>query len=101
MRKHLPRLLIGVVCVFLFLGHSLRVWQIPFLTQLEHYLYDARVRLFMPDTVNDRVVVVDIDEKSLAEVGRWPWGRNVVADMVRKLVDDYEVAVVGFDVVFA
>lgn len=101
MRKQLPRLLLGALCVLLFLGHAGRLWHIPFVTALDAYLYDARVRLFMPNTLDERIVIVDIDEKSLAEVGRWPWGRQHVAEMVRRLSDDYRVAVIGFDVVFA
>lgn len=100
-RKYTPRLILGALCVLLFLGHAGRLWQIPFVTALDAYLYDARVRLFMPNTVDDRIVIVDIDEKSLAEVGRWPWGRQHVAELVRRLTDEYQVAVVGFDVVFA
>ena len=101
MKKNLIRFVLGTACLLLFLGHAGRIWQIPFVTALDAYLYDVRVRLFMPNTVDDRVVVLDIDEKSLAEVGRWPWGRNLMADLVRRLSDDYRVAVVGFDVVFA
>jgi len=100
-KKNLIRFVLGTACLLLFLGHAGRIWQIPFVTALDAYLYDVRVRLFMPNTVDDRVVVLDIDEKSLAEVGRWPWGRNLMADLVRRLSDDYRVAVVGFDVVFA
>lgn len=55
----------------------------------------------MPNTLDDRIVIVDIDEKSLAEVGRWPWGRNKLADLVRELLDEQKVALLGFDVVFA
>ncbi len=101
MKKHLVRFLLGASCVLLLLGHAGRLWQIPFVTALDAYLYDVRLRLTMPDTVDERVVIVDIDERSLAEIGRWPWPRNVVADLVRRLTDDYQVAVVGFDVVFA
>ena len=101
MKKQGIRLLFGALCVLAFLGHAARVWQIPFITALDAYLYDARVRAFMPATPDPRIVIVDIDEKSLAEVGRWPWGRHLIADMVRRLTDDYRVAVVGFDVVFA
>ncbi len=100
-RKYTPRLILGALCVLLFLGHAGRFWQIPFVAALDAYLYDARVRLFMPNTVDDRIVIVDIDEKSLAEVGRWPWGRQHVAELVRRLTDEYQVALVGFDVVFA
>ena len=101
MKKHLARYLFGTLCVLAFLGHAGKLWQIPFITALDAYLYDVRVRTFMPGTTDPRIVVVDIDEKSLAELGRWPWSRNTVADMVRRLTDDYRVAVVGFDVVFA
>jgi adenylate cyclase len=101
LKKHLLRFVLGIACLLVFTGHAARFWQIPFLSVVDAYLYDVRVRLSAADKQDDRIVVVDIDEKSLAEVGRWPWGRNTVAGMVRKLTDDYKVAVVGFDVVFA
>ena len=83
------------------LGHAGRLWQIPFVTALDAYLYDVRVRLAMPNTVDQRVVIVDIDERSLGEIGHWPWGRDVLAKLVDRLIEDYRVAVLGFDVVFA
>jgi len=43
------------------------------------------------------VVVARIDDKSIAELGRWPWGRDVQAQLVRALTN-YHAAVVGFDV---
>ena len=46
------------------------------------------------------VVIVDIDEKSLSELGQWPWPRTVVADLVAALRDQ-GAAVVGFDAIFA
>lgn len=101
MKKHLPRFVLGVLCVLLMLGHASKLWQIPFVTALDRYLYDVRLRMTMPNTIDPEVVVVDIDEKSLAEVGRWPWSRNVMAKLVDQLTDHYQVAVVGFDVVFA
>jgi adenylate cyclase len=55
----------------------------------------------MPKTLDERVVIVDIDEKSLAEVGRWPWGRNKLADLVDELFERQKIAMLGFDVVFA
>lgn len=68
----------------------------------------ARVKTFdlynilQPRTANPQspVRIIDIDEKSLAELGQWPWPRTVVADLIAAL-RDYGVAVVGFDVVFA
>jgi adenylate cyclase len=55
----------------------------------------------MPRTLDERIVIVDIDEKSLAEVGRWPWGRNRLAELVDELFDRQKIAILGFDVVFA
>ena len=72
MKKHLTRFFLGALCIFAFVGHAGHVWDIPFVSVMDAYLYDARLRITMPDTIDDRVVVVDLDEKSLAEVGRWP-----------------------------
>ena len=55
----------------------------------------------MPNGVDERIVILDIDERSLGEIGRWPWGRNVMAELVEKLFDRYGVKLVGFDVVWA
>ncbi|WP_419770237.1 MAG: CHASE2 domain-containing protein [Candidatus Marinarcus sp.] len=49
---------------------------------------------------NDNVVIVDIDEKSLKEVGQWPWSRDVLATMLENMTKA-GVAVIGFDMVFA
>jgi len=55
----------------------------------------------MPQGLDDRIVILDIDEKSLGEIGRWPWSRNLMAGLVEKLFDRYGVTLVGFDVVWA
>jgi adenylate cyclase len=46
------------------------------------------------------VVIVDIDEPSLREIGQWPWPRTVIADLIMRLRAAGAVAV-GFDVIFA
>jgi adenylate cyclase len=55
----------------------------------------------MPRGVDERIVILDIDEASLGEIGRWPWSRTVMADVVTKLFDRYGIRVLGFDVVWA
>ena len=77
------------------------IYQYSFLKQLENWTYDARLNFARPDTIDKRIVIVDIDENSLAEVGRWPWGRDKLASIVDNLFDFYQVDVVGFDIVFA
>ena len=101
MNLHWIRYGLGLLMLATLLGHSLRWYDIPLVTRLEAIAYDSKVRLTMPQTVDERVVIVDIDEKSLAEQGRWPWGRDKMSALVTKLFDTHGTAVLGFDVVFA
>ena len=87
--------------VAVFVGHAARYYQIPFIDRFEFITYDARLRLTMPGGVDDRIVIVDIDEKSLAAEGRWPWRRDKLGVLVDQLFDRYKAGIVGFDVVFA
>ena len=106
MRKHIARIGIGLLVVLIFLGHVLDYYTLPLIKNLEAIVYDTRLRLTMPRTVDPRIVILDIDEKSLAErekggEGRWPWPRDRLALLLDKLFDQYQIAIVGFDVVFA
>jgi adenylate cyclase len=77
------------------------LYKYPFIKQLEDWTYDARLNFTRSDTIDERIVIVDIDENSLATVGRWPWGRDKLATIVDNLFNLYEANVVGFDIVFA
>jgi adenylate cyclase len=70
------------------------------LQRLEALAYDLRLNLSLPPpSVDNRIVIIDIDEKSLEEIGHWPWPRNIIARLVDKL-SEQGVAVIGFDIVF-
>ncbi len=99
--RHWPRIAVTLIPLVFALLHASGVLHIGVLQRLDDILYDARLRATMPRTLDDRIVIVDIDEQSLADVGRWPWGRNKVADLVEELHGRQHVALVGFDVVFA
>lgn len=106
LKKHLPRLGFGLAIALAFLAHSLGYYRIPLLDTFEAIIYDTRLRLTMPRTLDNRIVILDIDEKSLMEKdqggeGHWPWPRDRLALLLDKLFDHYQIAVVGFDVVFA
>jgi adenylate cyclase len=92
---------LGVLIVLIFVGNAAHYYRIGFISQLSNVLYDYRLQLTMPGGVDDRIVILDIDEKSLKEEGRWPWGRNRLGLLMDKLFDQYGVVEVGFDVVFA
>ncbi|MGE0357689.1 MAG: CHASE2 domain-containing protein [Burkholderiales bacterium] len=92
------RAAIGVAVVAFFLAHEAEWKEFRFLQQLELWAYDARIRLFLPKTRDTRVVILDIDEKSLNAEGRFPWPRNKLATMLKQLFERYQVRTVGFDI---
>ena len=47
------------------------------------------------------VVIATIDTKSVDKYGRWPWPREIMSKMVDAMNDHYEVATIGFDIVFS
>jgi len=55
----------------------------------------------MPGIVDERIVIIDIDEANQLELGQWPWPRNTLAAIVDKLFDDYGVVALGLDALFA
>ncbi|AOW15157.1 guanylate cyclase [Hydrogenophaga crassostreae] len=99
--KHGPRIAVTLLPLILVILHAVGVMPMGILQRLDDLAYDARLRATMPETLDERVVIVDIDEKSLAEVGRWPWGRHHMARLVTTLFEDQKIAVLGFDTVFA
>ncbi len=101
MKKHAARILLGLAVLAIFLVHAAAWHRFRVIDQLESFAYDARLLLTMPRTTDPRVTIVDIDEKSLAEEGRWPWRRDRLALLIDKIFDQQHAAVLGFDVVFA
>jgi adenylate cyclase len=99
-KRHLVRWSAGVAVLILLLGHAAGYYQLLFVDSLDNLIYDARLRLTMPRTRDDRIAIVDIDERSLAEVGRWPWGRDRMATLVDRLFSD-GATTVGLDIVLA
>lgn len=101
MRRHALLIGLGLALTLFFVGAAAKFYSIPLSRKLEAIAYDSRLRLTMPRTKDDRIVILDIDEKSLKEEGRWPWSRDRLALLINELFDRYHVAVVGFDIVFA
>ncbi|MDI1240275.1 MAG: adenylate/guanylate cyclase domain-containing protein [Polaromonas sp.] len=99
--RHWPRIAVTLIPLVFALLHASGALRLDVLQRLDDILYDARLRATMPRTLDERIVIVDIDEKSLAEAGRWPWGRNKLAALVDELLGRQQAALLGFDVVFA
>jgi adenylate cyclase len=99
--KHWSRIAVTLIPLVFALLHASGALRLGVLERLDAIIYDARLRATMPNTVDERIVIVDIDEKSLGEIGQWPWARNRLAELVDDLFTRQKAALVGFDVVFA
>jgi adenylate cyclase len=106
MKKNRIRIALSLAVMLVLLAHVANQLRIPFIDNLEAFIYDARLRATMPGTPDPRIVILDIDEKSLVETerggeGRWPWPRDRLALLLDKLFDHYGIAAVGFDVIYS
>ncbi len=71
-----------------------------FLRFMELKALDLRMVSRGPLPTSGQVVIATVDEKSLSEIGRWPWSRSMTAKLVDSL-KEYGAKAVGFDIVFA
>lgn len=99
--QRIIRLLLSLLVLIALLIDTSDLHNYPFLQKLENWTYDARLNFTRPDTTDDQVIIVDIDEISLAKVGRFPWKRDILAELVTHLFDHYQIHTLGFDIVFA
>lgn len=76
-------------------------WLAPqFLARAEEQVADIGWRATTSTRAERRLVVVDIDEASLSEVGAWPWPRSTMAALAKRLTQA-GVVVQGYDVTFS
>lgn len=105
MRRRLKKLaipwLLAAGWLALLVLHESAVLRLEFVERLDAAIYDLTLESSAPRLVDDRIAILDIDEVSLKEVGRWPWSRDHMAKLVDRLYNDYGVAAMGFDVIFA
>jgi adenylate cyclase len=102
--RHLPkfgwRWLLGAVLTLAALTQADGLLTTPVVARMDLFFYDMRLRAQQPE-LDPRVVIVDIDEKSIAEVGRFPWSRDKVAQLVDAMGQRYKAKAIGFDIMFA
>lgn len=100
MQKHI-RSIISALIVLLFISQPIGQFNLPLFNKIENFTYDARLKYTAPYTVDTNVVILDIDEKSLHQLGQWPWDRDILATIIDNLFDHYHINSVGFDMMFA
>lgn len=70
------------------------------LQELSRRLGDLQFRLRPARAASSQVVIVGIDDASLARFGRWPWRRSLLANLLRR-VSENRPAAIGLDIVFS
>ncbi len=101
MRKQVLRYGGALLLLAILLAHVTQRLPLPLVDAFDRLIYDIRLRVTMPGTIDRRIAIVDIDEKSLAEIGRWPWRRDRMARLTTRAFDDYGARIMGFDLVMA
>jgi CHASE2 domain-containing sensor protein len=79
---------------------ALALWRPWLIAQMDRRVYDQSLRALPASRQDDsRVTIIDIDERSVAAVGQWPWGRDVLARLVTRL-HEMGATVIALDVIF-
>ena len=95
---------VGLVITFfhLYWINTSNTFLIEVRARMDWIIYDMRLYygLDSEQEVSSDIVVIDLDERSLTEQGRWPWSRLKMADLINKL-GDAGVVVTALDIVFA
>src|SRR6202163_4722642 len=90
-----------LICLVLLIGlAALRIADPAPIEELRVRTFDTLQRIDPRVKTAQPVAIVDIDEKSLAKLGQWPWPRTRIADLVANLTK-LGAVVIAFDIVFS
>ena len=89
-----------ITVVVIFLALVLFFIDMPFLQFMELKALDLRMVSRGKLPTGGETVIAAIDEKSLSELGRWPWPRTMIAMLVDRL-KEYGAKAIGFDIIFS
>jgi len=78
----------------------LALYRPAFLAGLDNAVYDILLRSARTKPPADRVVIVDVDERSLSTVGQWPWRRDVIGGLIARL-RELGASTIALDIIFA
>lgn len=98
MKKTLVQLMLALLVAFMSTLAYLKTSEIylPFENKIKDLMFKARGEI----KGDENIIIIDIDERSLKELGQWPWSRDTVSTLLQNLAE-YEVGIVGLDIVFA
>jgi len=83
---------LGSIFIYLYYPTSLNVF--------DNKLRDEMFLVRGDINTTNQVVIVDIDEKSLRELGQWPWNRDIMSQILINLTNS-QALIIGLDIFFA
>ena len=92
-----------IALAVLLLCALIRVWDPVYLSDFRSMSFDAMQKMYprpVAKAAELPALIIDIDERSLAEYGQWPWPRTLVAKLVKNS-RELGAALIAFDIVFA
>ncbi len=100
MRRAIRTKVLALLCLHGLMAVLYAAWPDQ-VRQLEAPLDDWRIRLLQPQVIgpDPRLALIDIDDASLAQEGRWPWSRSRIADLIQAL-QAQAPALIGVDILF-
>ena len=94
--KHKKIISLGFLLIFFV---TLKVMNPQIIQKISFINYDFYQKVFNRGKVTT-VTIVDIDEKSIAKIGQFPWRRDVYSKILSNL-NQYNPSVIAFDIVFS
>src|SRR3989442_12007857 len=77
----------------------LALYRPTWLARLDNAVYDSLLRSVRTRPPGDRVVIVDVDERSLSTIGQWPWRRDLIGRLIARL-RDMGASTIALDIIF-
>jgi eukaryotic-like serine/threonine-protein kinase len=91
--------LIAAAIAVAFIAFSFKAF--PLFEGLERIIYSVEMRLDLAGSMGEnRIAIVNIDEKSLKQLGPWPWPRNLIAEMIGILKAN-RAKLIGLDLLYS
>jgi hypothetical protein len=92
-------ILIATIIALVFIAFSFK--EFPLFEGLERIIYSVEMRLDLPGSMGEnKIAIVNIDEKSLKQLGPWPWPRNLIAEMI-SILKANRAKLIGLDLLYS
>ncbi|MFQ5588164.1 MAG: sigma 54-interacting transcriptional regulator [Nitrospiria bacterium] len=99
-RKQVCFTLVGIALLCTLIVSGMISLAEPLFSDWENKTLDYRFKLRGNLPVNPQIILIDIDDQSIAQIGRWPWPRSIHAEMI-DILSQSAAAVIGYDILFS